>query len=162
LRSNLFAELRFSNQEGVGDKVGDFSEFPDREVAQYQGLGEPAYVAQKKALVLQFVREHPGEFLRRCLHRILKYWTGPEAMGWIWYLVTGLMLAGIVLGWHRYGRDMGIFILTVALYPIVYYLTYTFPKYRHPIEPAIVLLAAISVSAAIRRLLPKTKAEPAS
>jgi hypothetical protein len=96
------------------------------------------------------------------LHRILKYWTGPEAMGWIWYLVTGLMLAGIVLGWHRYGRDMGIFILTVALYPIVYYLTYTFPKYRHPIEPAIVLLAAISVSAAIRRLLPKTKAEPAS
>jgi hypothetical protein len=37
------------------------------------------------------------------------------------------------------------FLTVLVFYPLTYYATYIFPKYRHPIEPLMMLLAAFAM-----------------
>ena len=44
---------------------------------RFQQLGEIPFMEEKQQQVREFVREHPGEFLRFTLARVLYFWIGP-------------------------------------------------------------------------------------
>jgi hypothetical protein len=51
-----------------------------------------------------------------------------------------MLLAGFA------GRGWFPFACVLALYPLVYYLTYSFARYRHPIEPLMYTLGGYALS----------------
>jgi hypothetical protein len=99
-----------------------------------------------------FIRSHPGEFLGYFVRRIFYFWAGnPQetvARGWtlaparhLAFLLSALAaFAGLCLAWRR--RLHGIFLLGCALlfYPIPYYIAFPAPRYRHAVEPEMLLL----------------------
>lgn len=53
-----------------------------------------------------------------------------------------LMLSGIRRALQEHNPLLAPFLLTLAIYPVVHYLTIYQPLYRQPIDPVIVILAA--------------------
>lgn len=161
LRSNLYAELHFANQPGLGEAVGDYTSFPDVS-AEYQKQGERLYLAHQRAAFWDYVRHYRREFVQRCLWRLGRYWTNPPSIRWTWIPFSMVALAGAVIA-LRCNRDRALLLLSyLVVFPLVYYLTYTYPKYRHPIEPVIVLLVACTVTATISRVRGVTPAQAKS
>ena len=72
-------------------------------------------------------------------------------------IVCNLLLTlGTLLGIWFLARSRNWFVFPIAvfplLYPLVYYVTHTSLRYRHPIDPILVLLAAIALKFAFSRL----------
>jgi hypothetical protein len=60
---------------------------------------------------------------------------------------------------HRL-RGSFIFAVSLLVYPMVYYLTFAHERYRHPIEPLMVLLAVYPIAEALRNRTRSTSGEP--
>lgn len=143
VRSDLPAEVYYANHEGLGRAQADYSSFPGANPAEYQGLGEPAYMDEKKTLVIKFVRTHPQEFVRRTWMRILNFWTTPLGTGL--GLVSAGAFVGLGLALRKLKAKAMLLAIPMIVFPLVYYLVYAFPRHRHPIEPVIFLLFAYAV-----------------
>ena len=118
------------------------------ELQAYREMGETAYVASKKDLSLKFVREYPREFVVLTLKRFGVFWSGEAAkydrdvfyweapfFGWL----SALAWLGFLLIIFKQ-RPAGLLLSGIALlYPAVYYITYSQPRYRYAIEPILVL-----------------------
>jgi hypothetical protein len=152
LRSALYANLHFANQPGLGEAIGDFTSYPDVS-PEYQSRGEQFYLAQQRAAFWDYVRHHGREFAGRCFWRIRTFWTNPPYIRWTWTLFSLASLGGgvMALGRNRAGALLVLSYLTI--FPLVYYLTLTYPKYRHPIEPAIIVLVACATGAIVSAVL---------
>jgi len=57
-------------------------------------------------------------------------------------------------------RGSFIFAISLFVYPMIYYLTFAHERYRHPIEPLMVLLAVYPVAEALEHRKISTTAEP--
>ena len=60
-----------------------------------------------------------------------------------------LAFMGLVIGWRRKLPGIVLFTILLVFPPLPYYLTHGENRYRHPIEPEIMLLAAYTVVTAI-------------
>jgi 4-amino-4-deoxy-L-arabinose transferase-like glycosyltransferase len=132
-----------------------------REEEQFNRLGELEYMAAKKREVIQFVTAHPGDFVWVSLRRFLFVWTGfwsaskdyleEEPVDPWNILMSTILLVFMLSGIRRALREnnpmLAPFLLTLAIYPAVYYLTIYQPLYRHPIDPEIVILATYGAMA---------------
>lgn len=137
VRADLPAEMYYANQEGLGDAPANYDTFPTAD-SSYQHGGEPAYLAEKKTLLLSYIRSHPQEFLRRSAERVLRFWTIPESAGFGFVSVGAFLGLGLAIREQR-ARALPLAIPMIA-FPLVYYLVFAFPKHRHPLDPVIVLL----------------------
>jgi 4-amino-4-deoxy-L-arabinose transferase-like glycosyltransferase len=149
--------------------TGDTSDlFPDwtnpahnaTEMEEYRNRGEVAYVAEKERLSLEFLRKHPGLYLRLTARRFVYTWTGfwslrPSYLAgepfafWnvgISTVLLILMLAGIRRA--LYTQAMSTFPLLAVLicYPLVYYVAHAGTEYRHPIDPMVVILIGVLIA----------------
>ncbi len=143
LRDNLGLELWIGNHEGVTHLYEFSGSFPLIDPAEYNRLGELRFMETKRDVALQFIRQHPSEFLRLCGQRFYAYWSTPDPSRW---LPLGLLAwAGAMVGlWRR--RPAAIPLLIILLvFPLIYYITHPWPTYRHPMEPEILLLAVYAV-----------------
>lgn len=138
VRSDLPAEMYFANHEGLGSAPADYSSFPAADPAEYQRLGEPAYMDKKKALLVDFVRKHPGEFAHRTVTRIVNFWVAPRGSG-MWFVSAGAFV-GLVLAMRNLRAKVFPLAIPMVFFPLVYYFAWAFPRHRHPIEPVIFLL----------------------
>lgn len=43
---------------------------------KFLAMSEPAFLAEKKQLILAYLREHPEFLVRKTLRRVVYYWTG--------------------------------------------------------------------------------------
>jgi 4-amino-4-deoxy-L-arabinose transferase-like glycosyltransferase len=129
------------------------------EMQLYQQYGEVAYMAQKKALTLDFVQHHPLFTLGITLRRVLSFWTG----FWSWsraYLtaepfdipnvffstaLTLFMLRGLRRLWAINHQSAFSYLILLLVFPIPYYLSHTTPDYRQPIEPMIATLVTFGI-----------------
>ncbi len=123
-----------------------------KEFNQYMHMGEIAYIQTRQGQGYQFVRDYPWEFMTLTAKRIGYFWDGSAmeyfgSIPWYWapssYLVVSLLLLPALLVAHRrklYAWPM--FFGVLLLYPLPYYLTFSQMRYRHPIEPVILLLIA--------------------
>jgi hypothetical protein len=142
IRDNFGLELWLGNRPGMQGTVDYHGDFPDHDPSTYARLGEVRFMDAKLQEAKQFIARDPISFLERCLRRSVEFWYVPYSPRWI--VVSLLAWVGAVFAWKRKGIAV---LLTVPLlaFPPVYYVTHTFPTYRHPIDPVIILLAAYAM-----------------
>jgi len=150
LRGNFWFEMSLSNyHNSTGEAWSGLHPTKNPGVLKkYVEMGEMAFVADAKTRVIAFVRTSPMEFAGLTFTRITNFWDGEEVMleprslpirPWMVTLTSAFAFGGLVLAIVR-KREWTLFGWLLLLFPMPYYLTYTYPRYRHPIEPMMVVL----------------------
>ena len=160
IRSNGGAELRLGNGPGaMGIWMQGLHPSQDQMQLQlYREMGEVAYVKMRQRQALDWMRAHPGSAAVVELKKAIYYWAGVPNPSANWLAVQGknsVFLAWSVLAWWGLGRMIrlrhrGAFLFAALLlaYPAIYYVTFTQVRYRHPIEPVMLILAVYVISEA--------------
>ena len=163
LRDNFWLEVRVGNNGDTSNWWTDAAHPSnnDQELAQYDRLGELAYMAEKKHQAITFLENHPGLVAWMSFRRFVYTWTGywSFAPGYLaeepfdpWNIVfsvplTLLMLVGLRRAF-RVARDVAApYAFMLVVFPLVYYVTHPELRYRHPIDPQVVVLAVSAVIA---------------
>lgn len=167
LRSSLPFELWIGNNE-IFDEHSTHA--PARitryeEARRYGQLGETAYLQEKWDEAREFIRAHPGLELRLCAKRFVAIWTGLETPieGFLQaesLLVRVVLICNVLaaisalLGIAVLCQRKSEFAFPVAAFPVVfpcaYYITHASLRYRHAIDPIVLLLTAIATNAVFR------------
>ncbi|MFZ1140253.1 MAG: glycosyltransferase family 39 protein [Candidatus Sulfotelmatobacter sp.] len=163
MRDNFGAELRLGNGPGADGMCMDYLH-PTQNVyamRQYQSMGELAYIAMRKRQALDYIRADYARFATLCAKRFIYFWAGPPKATQPWWMndvKNSLFLASSVLMFWGLGRALRLrkpgawlFLWLVLLYPAVYYFVYSIPRYRHPIEPEMAILAVFLLTEAGKR-----------
>lgn len=168
LRDNLGVELRLGNGPGAD---GIWMEWlhPTQnalEFKKYRELGEVAYARHRGDQAVLFIRHNPARFAELCAKRFIYFWAGvPRTVNWKagagqWkniasivefrnsgYLALSLLAFwGLWLAFRRGNAYAPLFAVVLLVYPLIYYITFAHPRYRHPIEPEMLMLACFLVS----------------
>ena len=65
------------------------------------------------------------------------------------FLATSLLaIGGLLLAIKRCVHGIFLFVSLVAFYPLIYYFAFPHPRYRHPIEPELLILGVYLVTEA--------------
>ncbi|HLW98418.1 MAG TPA: glycosyltransferase family 39 protein [Candidatus Acidoferrales bacterium] len=162
-RSNFGLELWLGNNDQVPDTWAGFlhpNDYePERE--KYLSMGEIAYMDAKEHEALQFMASHPVDEMRFFWRRFIDNWTGTwdpiqdfwklMSLYFKYYLVSNILVSLLgLLGILVLSREKNILTFPIAMYPmvfpIVYYITHSSIRYRHPIDPAMVVLTALALT----------------
>ncbi len=136
VRSNFWPEAYFGNV--------DFSVHPTGNTMLYQQEGEVQFATDLRQRLLTFIRSNPKAFARLTAKRALSFWMLPQQQRAYPSLLFLMAVGGVLLFWRCGGRWVE-FASVLLLYPLIYYFTYTFARYRYPIEPLMYTLAAYLV-----------------
>jgi hypothetical protein len=160
VRDNFGCELRLGNGPGA-DGTWMWYLHPTQnvlEMREFLRLGEVAYIAERKQQALAFIAQNPARFLRLSAKRFIYYWAGLPRSSKIAALApikNSLFLASSVLALWGLARALrrkipssSLFFWLLFLYPAVYYLVFPHPRYRHPIEPEMLLLGVYLITQA--------------
>ena len=165
LRSNFPLEFRVGNNDWTyGQKIEALH--PSNVLAinrHWQETGELKFMAEESEANAQFVHAHPGKFAFSTINRIVNYWTGAWIKpisgypnSWAVIIPTSLLsLAGLLGLWTMYrGGNLNVFMFAgcLLLYPIVYYITTSQPRFYHAMTPLLVISAALWGSDAWKRI----------
>ena len=157
LRSNFGFELslgNYQNSNGYG-WVGKHPIANKHVFKKYKEMGELAFVEEKKHEAFGYIEEHPIDFLHLSAIRFWSFWDGTYLLYayddgteriklyWPWSLA---MLIGLLAYWAQDRALALYFTLTVFLYPWPYYITYPQTRYRHAIEPILLLFCGYAIS----------------
>jgi 4-amino-4-deoxy-L-arabinose transferase-like glycosyltransferase len=167
-RSNYWFEFHLGNyhfSNGMGF-TGRHPGVNPAELQKYAAWGELRYIDYWKEDSLRFVRQYPSEFLDLTLHRTWWFWDGSRLIYWTreWWKpwefwpLSLLGWLGLLFVFTRRPRGWLLFAATLLIYPIPYYLAYPVAKYRHAIEPELLLLSvylAFVLWSEIQSLLPR-------
>jgi hypothetical protein len=121
------------------------------EFEKFQSMGELAYAAECKRLAFGWVRANPGRFAVVSMKRFIYYWNGvpkPSDSQAPWDFRNSFLLAWSVLSiWgaaravRQNVRGAWLFAGLMLTYPTTYYLVFPHARYRHAIEPELLILA---------------------
>lgn len=161
IRSTLGLQLWEGNNEGYRDRFSVWLHPIDNsaERAKYVKMGEIAYMRQKKQEAIQFFLSHPRREAQMCWHRFIGIWTGTATpiedfvrndAGIRLILIANFLTAVCaLLGIVMLFRDGNPYAFPIAIipitFPIPFYVSLALLRYRHPIDPIVLLLAAIGV-----------------
>lgn len=153
IRDNAGSELRLGNGPGADGQWIYWlhpSQNPD-ELKKYRRLGEVGYVAQRKHEALEWIAHNPSRFAAISLKRAFFFWFGtPRAMDSVlqeagrnlyFSLSSILALLGLGVALRRRVPGSMLFFWMFLSISMIYYVTFTHPRYRHPIDPEMLLLS---------------------
>ncbi len=164
LRSNFPLELYIGNNENYDDKHPRYpgSITKERETLRYFRMGETPFMDEEMRKAKKFIVTHPRVEAILFGKRFAAFWVGipnpiDQFLATDSWLVRGLILCatfsgiGALLGIAKLIRRHSPYTFPLAVFPIVfpflYYITHTSLRYRHPIDPVVLLLTAIAVGA---------------
>lgn len=176
LRSNFPLELYIGNNNNYATRqfVWPPKITKEREILRYFRIGETAFMEEEGRKALEFIRSHPGIAVELTWERFVAFWTGIAEPLQVWkttdsVLIRGLMLCntlaamGALVGIVVLLRRGSPFTFPTAVYPVVfpwvYYVTHPNLRYRHPIDPVVLLLTAVAAAAAWEMLTRKRNFE---
>ncbi|HLW87606.1 MAG TPA: glycosyltransferase family 39 protein [Terriglobales bacterium] len=154
VRDNLPLEMYESNNaesEGLWTRTEHPGNDPDS-MHRFQELGEIGFMDEKKVEVEQFIRENPGKFLWFTLKRSVYFWIAPPQATIVngydlmisrhvnFLLAAVFAFAGLWLTIRDHIPGGGLLACFLLIYPLPYYLVNPFPRYKHPIEPVMLML----------------------
>ncbi|HUY82100.1 MAG TPA: glycosyltransferase family 39 protein [Acidobacteriaceae bacterium] len=151
-RSNFGAELYAGNNpEAMGFPWGKTVN-GEAEIRAYTQLGEPAYARQQGELAKAWITAHPVRFLQLSLKRFYFFWsTVPHPSTKRVYLIVIrninycvpniLAILGLALALRRRIPAAVLFLWAFILVPFTYYFVTSEARFRHPLEPLIVILS---------------------
>jgi 4-amino-4-deoxy-L-arabinose transferase-like glycosyltransferase len=160
IRDNFGAELRLGNGNGADGTLMLYLDATHDPYAmrQFQAMGELPYIAMRKQQALEFIRADYGRFAMLSVRRFVYFWAGAPKdtqPAWIGEVKNSLFLAASVLAFWGLVRALrlrmpGAWLMfwLFLLYPAVYYFVYCIPRYRHPIEPEMAILAVFVLTEA--------------
>ena len=167
-RSNLGLQLWLGNNENASEAWREQLHpiFNTEERARYIQLGEVNYMQEKKREAIDYMLRHPAREAQLISSRFVATWSGGTAnpvddfirIPGLWFrgvlLFNLLLAAGAVAGIAVLWRRRSAYLVPIAVFPIVfpwaYYFTLAYPRYRLPIDPAVMLLTATALAAAFR------------
>jgi 4-amino-4-deoxy-L-arabinose transferase-like glycosyltransferase len=158
IRSNFGAELRLGNGPGA-DGTWMAYLHPSQNAHQlrlYRQMGEMSYVAGRKREAVDFIRADYPRFAGLCLRRFVYYWSGVSRLGgnqnlaplkYLTYLASSVLaLLGLRRAVRKHRPEAWLFFWLIVCYPLVYYIVFPHPRYRHPIEPELGILIVYAIS----------------
>jgi 4-amino-4-deoxy-L-arabinose transferase-like glycosyltransferase len=158
LRGNFGVELHCGNNP-IAEGVWVGAVHPTQgvlEFQRYKAMGEAAYVAQTQKNTVAWIKANKARFAMLTFRRFVYFWNGLPRLSKIPYLEqtkNSLFLATSVLGWwglflaiRRHIHAIWLFSSLLIFYPAVYYITFPHPRYRHPLDPVILILGVFLVS----------------
>ena len=124
-------------------------------------MGELAYAADCQRLAFDWVRANPARFAVISLKRCFYYWNGvprPSDSRAPWDFRNSLFLAssvlalwGLVRALRQKVHGAWLFAGLILTYPTTYYFVFPHARYRHPIEPELLILAVFLLLQAGKR-----------
>jgi 4-amino-4-deoxy-L-arabinose transferase-like glycosyltransferase len=170
VRGDLGVELRVGNNpQAEGWWVPEYHPGNNRILRlQYEQMGEAAFDAQQARLAKEWMAQHPRDFLVLSFRRFIYFWAGIPREGLeqvknLLFLASSLLaLTGLVLAIKRRVHGVFLFATLLLAYPLVYYITFPTPRYRHAIDPELVILAVFALWSLFVRLWPRRAAAQAS
>ncbi len=151
VRTNFGFEFWMSNYHGSKgrDWLGRHPIGNPAEMAAYLEKGELRYSQEKLAIGKQFVRDYPGEFVMLSLKRVPMFWDGssikhsypaaPYWLPWSFPLFSLLMIPSLILVCVKRVHGWPLFLWSVLLYPFPYYIIHSQARFRHVLEPLMLL-----------------------
>jgi hypothetical protein len=163
-----------NNDQAQSNSVGRLHPISNQaEREKYVEMGEIAYMREKQSLAIDYMFSHPAKEAGLVAERFVAIWTGGSTnplrdfararSARFYYVVLFNMLAaaGALAGVFAMWRVKSPYVLPLAVFPVVfplvYYLALAPPRYRHPIDPELLLLTAVAITH-----LPKYKKRPLS
>jgi hypothetical protein len=164
LRSNFPLELYIGNNENY---AGPRPRWPppitkERETVRYFHMGETAFMDEEMRKAMKFITSHPRKEVILSGERFVAFWAGiPHPVDvllstdsvLIRSLIVCAALSGagalfgiVTLVWRRSTYAFPIAAFPV-FFPFLYYVTHTSLRYRHPIDPVVLLLTAVAANA---------------
>ena len=163
VRDDFWFEVRLGNFKNADGMLMAYLQPSQNklEFAKFQRMGELAYAADCKRLALDWIRQDPGRFVVVSLKRFFYYWNGvpreTSSLAPVDFR-TSLFLATSVVSLWGLGRAVRqkrpaawLFAGLALTYPTVYYFVFPHARYRHPIEPELLILAVFLISEARSR-----------
>jgi 4-amino-4-deoxy-L-arabinose transferase-like glycosyltransferase len=170
VRSGLGLELYIGNN-GYSTRWVNSDLHPnhsDAELAEYERVGEMAYMDHKLQQGKDYVRSHPAWFAWMTCRRIIYLWTGYWSFDRAYlkeepldppniFVDTTMTILGL-LGLQRvlqrnsqWGSQrnsaLGVrFVIVLFFFPLAYYFTHPETYYFRPVDPLIVVLAAVAIA----------------
>ena len=154
VRDNLPMEIHMSNNSESGG-FWTREEHPANDphtMQKFQELGEIRFMTEKGEEAREFIRQHPGTFRYFTLKRIMYYWISPPQAAIVagydfqisrhvnFFLEAAFAFAGLALTLRRCRREGYLFALFLLVCPLPYYIVSPYARYKHLIEPEMVLL----------------------
>ncbi len=168
LRSNFPFELWLGNNEVFDDSSRNINArvTPYEQSRRYGQLGETAFMQEKWKLATEFMQTHKRLEVRLTGWRFLSFWLGSfrpaedfEKADSEWiraiFAMNFLTAIGSAIGIVILRRARSTHVIPAATFvvviPLVYYVTHASLRYRHPIDPIVLMLTAIAVIGARRK-----------
>jgi len=158
LRDDFGLQFRLGNWKGADGMLMAYLQpnLNRLELERFQRMGELAYAESCKRQAFDWVRDNPGRFAVISLKRFFYYWNGvPRGTSSVTPVDfrNSAFLATSVLALWGLGRAVRqkrpaawLFAGLVLTYPTVYYFVFPHARYRHPIEPELVILIVFLLS----------------
>jgi hypothetical protein len=179
LRSNLGVELYVGNNENYGPHppVWPFNITREREIFRFYRVGESAFMQEEMRKALDFMAANPGIELRLTWDRVVAFWLGTSApigdflsadsfllrsvsvCSFLLLLGTAAGLALLYLAANEFIFPVASFVLFL---PLIYYLAHASLRFRHPLDPILVLLSAFALTTILRFLASSASSGPPS
>jgi len=165
LRSNFPLELYIGNNNNYATRqfVWPPKITKERELLRYFRMGETAFMEEEHRKAMEFIRSHPGIAIELIGEKFVSFWTGVAEPVQV-FKTTDSLLIRTLIGCNTLAALLALlgiavliarrspYAIPTAAYPLVfpwlYYVTHPNLRYRHPIDPVILLLAAVAISAA--------------
>ena len=182
-RSNFAMELWLGNNPAVPDSWSPWLHPNDdpSEAAKYARMTEIPYMEEKQHEAMLFMRAHPVETMGFIFRRFTDNWIAmwdPPADIWSRVDLTTkleilgnclfplLALLGVLLASRQHNEITVPLAAVMLFFPLVFYITHTSSRYRHPMDPMMLVLAvyalAYPVTYAVKRFSGMDARIPAS
>ncbi len=152
IRGNFGAELWVHNGPLDNGFPRGIVVFSQPELQSYVSMGEVAYVRERGEWAMAYIRSNPGRFLKLSVERVYWVWLYlPHPLedhpfiegvreGIFGFLsVTGWL--GLILAIRRGIPGAWLFAAAFVLIPVTYYFVSVGARFRHPLEPLLVILS---------------------
>jgi 4-amino-4-deoxy-L-arabinose transferase-like glycosyltransferase len=154
VRDNLPLEMHMANNDRFTG-LWTRNEHPGNDpvaMKRFQELGELGFMEEKQHEFHQFLRQHPLDFAKFTVERAVYFWIGTPQLTIVgtydlivarhmgFFIMTALAFAGLWLSFRNHKTGSFLLANFLLVYPLPYYLVNPFPRYKHPIEPEMILL----------------------
>jgi 4-amino-4-deoxy-L-arabinose transferase-like glycosyltransferase len=173
-RSNFALELWLGNNPGVPDSWSPWLHPDDDhfEANKYARMTEIPYMEEKQQEAWRFIRTHPLDSLNFTLHRFSNNWLGlDQSPSEIWnhvtlqvkVIVVGnclfplLALLGAMFAYREENEAALPLALVLIFFPLVFYITHASTRYRHPMDPVMLVLAVYGLVYPVKHFLKRTR-----
>jgi hypothetical protein len=177
LRSNFPLEFYIGNNNNYATRqfVWPPKITKERELLRYFRLGEVAFMEEEQQKATEFIRTHPGVATELIGEKFVSFWTGVAQPVQVFKTTDSLLIRtlivcntlaalGALLGLAALIANRSLYATPAAVFPLVfpwlYYVTHPNLRYRHPIDPVILLLTAVA-AASTWRLVARTPRQDA-